>query len=104
MSANHVFRCEELATEIFSHLAPGPLRITDTPQYRHHRTQRKTALARAARVCRAWEVPALKVLWTVVDDISELLLVLPCMAIEDDVCVCIKALSSTLHTSHSPKC
>ncbi|KAI0657724.1 hypothetical protein C8Q70DRAFT_1121371 [Cubamyces menziesii] len=90
MSANHVFRCEELATEIFSHLAPGPLRITDTPQYRHHRTQRKTALARAARVCRAWEVPALKVLWTVVDDISELLLVLPCMAIEDDVCVLVR--------------
>ncbi|KAH9888421.1 hypothetical protein C8Q73DRAFT_710107 [Cubamyces lactineus] len=87
MSATRVFRCEELATEIFSYLAPEPLRKTDTPEYRRHRAQRKTALARAARVCHAWEAPALKVLWTVVDEIYDLLLLLPCMVIEDDVYV-----------------
>ncbi|KAI0333335.1 hypothetical protein GY45DRAFT_1272531 [Cubamyces sp. BRFM 1775] len=87
MSATHVFRCEELAMEIFSHLAPGPLRKTDTPQYRYHRAQRRTALARAARVCRAWEVPALNVLWKVVDEIFDLLLILPSMTIFDSVCV-----------------
>ncbi|KAI0657723.1 hypothetical protein C8Q70DRAFT_1121370 [Cubamyces menziesii] len=83
MSAAHVFRCEELATEIFNHLAPGPLRKTDTVQYRLCRRQRQTTLARAACVCRAWSDPALNVLWRVVDDIHNLLSLLPPYSVEE---------------------
>ncbi|KAH9888429.1 hypothetical protein C8Q73DRAFT_710142 [Cubamyces lactineus] len=77
MSATQVFRCEELATEIFNHFAPGPLRRTDTVQYRIRRRVRQNALARAARICHACTTPALNVLWRVVDNIYILLSLLP---------------------------
>ncbi|KAI0333327.1 hypothetical protein GY45DRAFT_1432553 [Cubamyces sp. BRFM 1775] len=77
MSAIQVFRCEELATEIFKHFTPGPLRKTDTLQYRLRRHERQKALSRAARICRACTAPALDVLWRVVDDIYILLSLLP---------------------------
>ncbi|KAJ8501815.1 hypothetical protein ONZ51_g408 [Trametes cubensis] len=77
MSATQVFRCEELATEIFNYLAPGPLRNTDTIQYRLRRRERQKALARAARICHACTTPALNILWRVVDNIYILLSLLP---------------------------
>ncbi|KAI0657727.1 hypothetical protein C8Q70DRAFT_1000386 [Cubamyces menziesii] len=77
--ANLVFQCDELATEIFSHLAPGPLSKQDTIQYRWLRNDRQRALSRAARMCRAWSEPALDALWRVVDDVHDLLRVLPCI-------------------------
>ncbi|KAI0333338.1 hypothetical protein GY45DRAFT_1432563 [Cubamyces sp. BRFM 1775] len=79
MSSNLVFQCAELAAEIFNHLAPGPLSQKDTVQYRWLRSDRQRSLARAARVCRLWSVPALDVLWRVVDDVRDLLRVLPCI-------------------------
>ncbi|KAI0359209.1 hypothetical protein OH77DRAFT_1517761 [Trametes cingulata] len=77
MSAALVFQCEELASEILEYLAPGPLRRTDTIQYRIHRRERQRSLACAARVSRAWRNPALRVLWRVVEGVMPLLSLLP---------------------------
>ncbi|KAI0366721.1 hypothetical protein BV20DRAFT_627988 [Pilatotrama ljubarskyi] len=77
MSAALVFQCEELASEILEYLSPGPLRKTDTIQYRVHREERQNALACAARVSRAWSKPALRVLWRYVDSVVSLLSLLP---------------------------
>ncbi|RPD52326.1 hypothetical protein L227DRAFT_582132 [Lentinus tigrinus ALCF2SS1-6] len=74
--------CDEIIEEILEKLAPGRLPRDVDEQYclPEDRAQRRLAqrtLARAARVCRAFEGPALNVLWRVVDDILHLLGVLP---------------------------
>ncbi|KAI0698296.1 hypothetical protein C8T65DRAFT_832235 [Cerioporus squamosus] len=74
--------CREIIQAIFETLAPGRIRSDRAclPETRAHRRLAQRTLARAARVCRAFEDPALIVLWRVVDAIADLLAILPALS------------------------
>ncbi|KAI0330451.1 hypothetical protein GY45DRAFT_1323794 [Cubamyces sp. BRFM 1775] len=67
----------EILAEIFSFLAPGPPDEEALYAVKRARKELQATLARAARVCRAFSVPALSALWRVTDSIVLLLSVLP---------------------------
>ncbi len=72
--------CRLILDAIFEVLSPGQIEQHDFASYSEagvHRRLAQRTLARAARVCHAFEVPALNVLWRVVDDIVDLLSILP---------------------------
>ena len=71
--------CHEILEEILGKLAPGRLPMHDQqlPEDFVKRRLSQRTLARAALVCRAFEEPALNVLWRVLDDILHLIRILP---------------------------
>ncbi|TFK87401.1 hypothetical protein K466DRAFT_113048 [Polyporus arcularius HHB13444] len=74
--------CREILEAIFEVFSPGRVQQHDFALHSEAGVQRRLAqrtLARAARVCRAFEDPALNVLWRVVDDIVDLLRILPAL-------------------------
>lgn len=76
-AACKALRCQEILVEIFDYLSPGRPDEDALPKERLHRREAQKALARAARVCHAFSVPALNVLWRVTDSLTALLSVLP---------------------------
>ncbi|RPD52325.1 hypothetical protein L227DRAFT_62324 [Lentinus tigrinus ALCF2SS1-6] len=71
--------CREIFEEVFDKLSPGP-QLDDEdclPELRVQCHLAQGTIARAARVCRSFEDPALNVLWRVVDSIPDLLRILP---------------------------
>ncbi|KAI1788323.1 hypothetical protein LXA43DRAFT_894868 [Ganoderma leucocontextum] len=75
---NHPLLCRDITEIVLSHLSPGP-KLDDRalPSVKAARAMAQRTLARVARVCRALSEHALDVLWVVVDDLVELLSVLP---------------------------
>ena len=76
-AAQKALLCQEILSEIFEHLYPGSPNPDAFPRERAERRVRQRTLARLARVCHAFSVPALNVLWRVVDDLVALMSILP---------------------------
>ncbi len=69
--------CQEILLEIFEYLSPGSQDARALPRQKAARREAQRSLPRLARVCRAFSAPALKVLWTVTDNLIHLLSILP---------------------------
>ena len=76
-ATRQAFQCQEILSEIFEHLEPGRPDPNAPPTLRLQRRVHLRTLARLARVSHSFSVPALSVLWRVMDNLVAILSVLP---------------------------
>ncbi|KAI0644951.1 hypothetical protein C8Q79DRAFT_1001572 [Trametes meyenii] len=76
--------CADIIPNVLEHLSPGPKpSAKDFPAVIAERKIRRHTLAMSARLCRAFKVPALNLLWRVLDDVVPLLSVIPSYSVKD---------------------
>ncbi|RDX47554.1 hypothetical protein OH76DRAFT_772140 [Lentinus brumalis] len=84
MAVQRVVQCADVLVHIFEQMSPIIWNDGDTEDYfdaREERAWERKSLARAARVSHAFSESALDVLWSVLDQIDDLLLVLPVIVV-----------------------